>query len=162
MATNRKNFNNQIQSRKGLLGENIVKDILEKKGWVIYKPITNAPHAFDFLAIKDKIKVKAIEVKTKARLNKWAAQGIDRKKYEQYKQTCENMCVDLWLFFVDDKDGSVYAQNLRKLPEPFDVNESIVAWYLSDMELMAQINDPNFFEQCSKLDSRSYAYLPLT
>jgi len=162
MATKQKNFKDLNTTRKGAIGERVVKEMLENAGWVVYLPVTEKAHAFDMLAIKDKHKVKAIEVKTKARLNNWAAQGIDIRHYEEYMKISHVMCIDLWLFFVDDKNGSVHAQNLRKLPEPFVVNENIVAWYLSDMQHMATINDRTFFEQCNKLDSRNYAYLPIT
>lgn len=162
MATRPKNFKDRNTTKKGAIGERIVKDILENAGWVVYVPVTNKAHAFDILAIKDKTKIKAIEVKTKARLNNWPAQGIDRRHYEEYIKISQAMCVDLWLFFVDDKDGSVHGQNLRKLPEPFRVNADIVAWYLSDMIKLAQISDATFFENCNQLDSRNYAYLPIT
>ena len=44
-------WEDKIQVKKGNLGENIVKDTLEKKGYVVYKCVTERAHAFDFLAV---------------------------------------------------------------------------------------------------------------
>jgi len=70
---------------KGKIGEDIIRKYLEEKGWVVYFPFTkNKAHYFDMLATKDKEKVIAIDVKTKARFNKWNAQGINIKSYNEY------------------------------------------------------------------------------
>jgi len=56
--------------KKGEIGEMIIQDFLEKRGWIVYRPFTkDKAHYFDALATKNKEKVIAIDVKTKARLN---------------------------------------------------------------------------------------------
>ena len=78
-----KNF--EIALKKGELGENIIREYLEKKGWIVYFPFTkNKAHAFDMLCTYNKEKVIALDVKTKARMNKYAAQGIDIRSYNEY------------------------------------------------------------------------------
>ena len=48
------NMEDTKQYRKGMIGQEIVKSILQQKGYVVYETKTKAPHAFDFMAIKDK------------------------------------------------------------------------------------------------------------
>ena len=54
METTPKGFNAwgaQPQVKKGNRGESIVCAHLQRKGWIVYKAITNGRHCFDFLAI---------------------------------------------------------------------------------------------------------------
>ena len=61
-----KNF--QTALIKGEIGEQIVTQYLEKKGWIVYFQFTkNKAHAFDMLCTYNKEKVIALDVKTKAR-----------------------------------------------------------------------------------------------
>ena len=43
------NWNNKITVKKGNIGEQIIRNFFEKKGWIIYKPITNKAHWIDFI-----------------------------------------------------------------------------------------------------------------
>ena len=52
---------------KGEFAEQIIKGKMEARGFVVYRPTTDRAHAFDILAIKDKEKCIAIDVKAKAR-----------------------------------------------------------------------------------------------
>ena len=83
METIHKSF--EVALKKGEIGEQIIREYLEKKGWIVYFPFTkDKAHAFDILATKNKEKVFALDVKTKARLNNWPAQGINIKSYKEY------------------------------------------------------------------------------
>ena len=64
-------WEDKAQVKKGNIGEKIIQQYLEGKGWKVYKPFTKGAHWFDMLACKNKAKVIAIDVKTKARFNKW-------------------------------------------------------------------------------------------
>ena len=75
----------EIALKKGDIGEKIIQEYLENKGWIVYRPFTkNKSHYFDMLCTFEKEKVLAIDVKTKARFNKWEAQGINVKSYNEY------------------------------------------------------------------------------
>jgi hypothetical protein len=65
----RRNFD--ISLRKGALGESIIRSIMEDKGWVVYQPVTEGAHCFDIMAIRDKKTAIAVDVKAKARMNKF-------------------------------------------------------------------------------------------
>ena len=45
-------WQDKIQVKKGNIGEKIVRNYLEKKGFIVYEPKTNGSHPFDKIAIK--------------------------------------------------------------------------------------------------------------
>ena len=93
----------EVALKKGELGERIIQKYFEARGWIVYRPFTkNKAHYFDALATKDKEKVIAIDVKTKARLNNWKAQGINIKSYNEYKRFIDKVNVPFYLIFIDD------------------------------------------------------------
>lgn len=103
---------------KGNIGEQIVRKHLELAGKVIYTPDTNGPHVFDFLTFDGKVNPVVYEVKTKARMNKWYATGIDYRHWSQYMKIYADNRIDTFLAFVDEYEKKVYGQfisNLRKL-----------------------------------------------
>ena len=73
------------QVKKGNIGELIVREYLEKKGYIVYEPKTNGSHPFDKIAIKGKNNMVIVEVKTKARMNKFYATGFNLRSYKYYK-----------------------------------------------------------------------------
>lgn len=156
----RKRVNFETALKKGEIGEMIVQDFLEKRGWIVYRPFTkDKAHYFDALATKDKEQVIAIDVKTKARLNKWRAQGIDIRTYNEYKRFIDKVNVPFYLFFVDDKNGDVHAAELSKLKNAFNPVSYIIAWYLDEMFYLFNIGEDNI-KKLSELDQRSYKYNP--
>jgi hypothetical protein len=145
---------------KGDIGEEIIKEYLEKKGYTVYKHSTqDKPHWIDAFAAKGKEKLMAYDVKTKARFNKWPAQGINKSSHEEYKKLAEQFGVPFFLFFVDDKNGNVHAANLEKLSEGFEPNDYLIAWELKEMNYLFNIGEERI-EQISKLDQRNYDYKP--
>ena len=74
------NFKKALE--KGAMGEKIIKDFLEEKGWIVYQPFAGKAHAFDMLAIKDKKKAIALDIKAKSRLDFIEATGINTKHFE--------------------------------------------------------------------------------
>lgn len=150
----------EIALKKGEIGENIVSDYLEKKGWIIYRPFTkDKAHYFDMLCTFNKDKAIAIDVKTKARLNKWAAQGIDLRHYNQYMNFVEKTNVKFYLIFVDDKTGDVHLADIAKLQDPIYPTPYIIAWKLSDMVYLFKITQSDI-DRLSNYDQRSYKFNP--
>jgi hypothetical protein len=158
MAMTQKSF--EICLKKGEIGEQIIREYLEAKGWIVYFPFTKTKaHAFDILATKNKEKVFALDVKTKARLNNWEAQGINIKSYNEYLSFKEKMSIDFYLIFIDDKSGDVHLLELKKEIKNFNPTPYIIAWYLSDMKLLFNIGKDKI-EELSKYDQRNYEYKP--
>ena len=153
-----KNFD--IALKKGEIGEKIVREYLEGKGWIVYCPFTkNKAHYFDILATKNKQDVIALDVKTKARLNKWNAQGIDLRHYNEYINFVEKTKVKFFIFFVDDKIGDVHFAELIKLENSFNPNPNIIAWNLKEMKFLFNIGE-GMINELTKYDQRNYEFKP--
>ena len=155
------NWEDKPQVKKGNIGENIIINFLEEKGFIIYKPITKAAHWIDIFATKNKNEIYAIDVKTKARFNKWNAQGIDVKHYKDYKRLQKKCNINFYLFFVDEKNGEIHCADLNKLSEGFcPNNEKIIAWSLDEMKKVHTLTEKQK-EQLTKHDTRNYEYKPI-
>ena len=152
--------NFEIALKKGEIGEEIVTEFLENKGWIVYRPYTkNKSHYFDMLCTFNKEKTIAIDVKTKARLNNWEAQGIDIRSYNEYINFVEKTNINFYLIFVDDKNGEVHLADISKLTNPIYPNNKIIAWKLEDMKYLFTILDEDI-ERLSKFDQRKYNFNP--
>lgn len=57
----------QKSLEKGSVDEEIIIKYLNSQRWVVYKPTTEEAHAFDFLCIRDKVELMAVDVKAKAK-----------------------------------------------------------------------------------------------
>lgn len=154
-----KNFN--IALKKGEIGENIIRIFFEKKGWIVYFPFTkNKAHFFDMLCTYNKEKVIAVDVKTKARLNNWNAQGINVRSYNEYLNFVNTTKVNFYLIFIDDKNGEVYCADITKLNNPIYPNDEIIAWELKQMKYLFKITEQQINE-LTKFDQRNYNYKPI-
>jgi hypothetical protein len=150
----------EIALKKGELGENIIREYLESKGWIVYFPFTkNKAHAFDILCTLNKEKVIAIDVKTKARMNKFNAQGIDLRSYNEYLKFKEKMSIEFYLIFVDDKNGDVHTFEIGQKIESIIINK-IIFWWVKDMKFMFNIGKEKI-EELSKYDQRGYDFNPI-
>ena len=153
-------WESKLQVKKGNLGEKIVQTILEEKGYIVYKSITEKAHAFDFLAIKNKKVFIISEVKSKARLNIVRATGIDVRHYNEYLSILDDYKIDVVLFFVDEHplEQRVYCQKLSKLRESkiIDGNtypnftilkkKNIVLFHLDEMKEVKKLNESDLLE----------------
>lgn len=161
MFMEQKLTNFEIALKKGEIGESIIRERLESKGWIVYMPFTkNKAHYFDIFATKDKEKVIAIDVKTKARLNNWPATGIDIKHYKQYLDFVNKAKVPFYICFIDDKSGDIHVAELSKLINPIYPNKHIIAWNINQMQYYGKIGN-NKVNELSKYDQRKYEYNPL-
>lgn len=160
----------ELSLRKGAIGEQVCRDILERKGWVVYQPATEGAHAFDMLAILNKQRAVAIDVKAKARLNHWRATGINQAHFETYKAFSEKHAMPFWLFFVDECEHAIYGNELSILETPVTIDghlwprvmkwkPPIRLWHLDQMRLVCSIDDAIAYE-LAELSQRSYAYTP--
>jgi hypothetical protein len=168
-------FKDRIQTKKGELGERIVKDILQKKGYVVYTPSSlkeDKAHIFDFLVMKkieNKKEIFVVEVKSKARLNKWPATGIDIRHFNEYLFIHQKNNLDFFLFFVDEhpNEQRIYGQRLstliaKKVVEGIEYpNTNLckgkILFPLSDMKQIYKLN-LNEVEQLKSMSSRNHQY----
>jgi len=154
------NWQDKKQVKKGDIGQEIVVKILEDEGLqVMTHEKTSGPHWFDIVATREKKEMICIDVKTKARLNKWKAQGIDVKHHDDYMNLIEKYGVEFWLFFVDDKNGDIHAANLKRLTNSFNPCKGIIAWPLDQMHKVNKIKKEEI-QKLSSFDTRNYKYNP--
>lgn len=162
-------WEDKITVKKGNVGESIVKSIFEKKGYVVYKAITEKAHAFDFLAIKDKKIFIIGEIKSKARLNKFNATGIDTRHYNEYLTIMDAMKTDIILFFIDEhpKEERVYCQKLSILTKEKTIDnikfpntsivKNITLFSLADMCEVRKLNTEELI-LLKQYSTRNYNY----
>jgi Holliday junction resolvase-like predicted endonuclease len=152
-------WQSKTQVKKGDTGEKIVKEYFDKLGYIVYQPVNEGAHWIDMICLKDKKKAIAVEVKTKARFNKWAAQGIDIKNYKEYLKFIDKINFEFWLIFVDDKNGDVHALNILN-KNYFYPNKYLIAWRLEEMNYLFNIGEQNI-NKLSQYDTRNYKFLPI-
>ena len=164
------NWEDKISVKKGNLGERIVRQRLESSGYIVYGALTSGAHAFDFLAVKDKRKIIIAEVKSKARMNKFACTGINVRNYEEYIYISKDKGLDVVLFFVDEHPSqkNVYCGLLSELTKPkivegvkypnFKISDGIVMFSLSDMYPVCDLKEEEL-EKLKQYSGRSYGYV---
>lgn len=112
-------------ARKGKLGEQIVKKLIEQFGCTVEKPdgvSEDSPTAIDWL-VWDNGGLTCVEVKT---VKKFMYSHIPiptfkipLAKYECYKREAQARGGELELYFVSSEDGRIYAANARVLDEGY-------------------------------------------
>lgn len=131
--------------KKGNLGEKIIKKYLERKGCIVYKPITDKPHYFDYLATKDNKKLYIVEVKTKPRRKYYEDTGINIEHYDIYKNVAKKYNLKLFIFFVDEIEGAIYGNELNALCKEVEdkrypmKQKGIIYFHLDNMIELAKI-----------------------
>jgi Holliday junction resolvase len=162
--------NFEVSLRKGTLAEEIIREKLEERGWVVYRPKTAGAHCFDMLCMKNKKEVIAIDVKSKARMNKFPATGIDYKNFLEYKSFSETHLINFWVIFVDEFKQMIYGNTIVELEKlrtengknyPFMMETKrgakIRLWPLSAMLKIADLDDKQS-ENLKCLNQRNYNY----
>lgn len=154
------------QTKKGEYGEKKVHEYLEAKGFIVYLPVTEAAHAFDRLAIKDKKQAIIVECKAKARRTKYADTGINITHYNDYSYISKKHNLPVFIFFIDEHLSEIYGNFLRELERPTEVSGKkypsregkIIYFPLANMRRnIAQLSksDCDYLKQQSR---RNYAY----
>lgn len=116
---------NSAQARKGALGEQIVKKILERDGWFVQKTdgvSADTPTNIDWLCTRGD-EIRCVEVKT---LKKFLYSSvalptfkIPFAKYNAYKLEAEKRGGQLELWFVSSEDGEIYFASSETLDKKF-------------------------------------------
>ena len=145
--------------KKGNLGEDIILKWLEEKGWICYSVTSDRPHAFDFLAVKNKKEIMIVEVKAKAKLNNFPETGIEIKHYNEYKEILEKYNIPVFIIFVDEMLKEIYGNTLEELDN--DSRESPwgnqILFKMKNMIHIGNLTDEQA-EELRKLSERSYGY----
>jgi len=159
--------------KKGTLGESIVIETLKKlfpEYDILTQNIKDKAHWVD-LILMNKINndIKYIEVKTKARLNKYPMTGIDYKHYQEYIRLNEKG-IDVIIFFVDDKLGDIHylpvskaieLENQNKIKildfKQRNINKKTICWFLEDMKFITNISKDQI-DKLTKLDERNHNF----
>ena len=119
-------WENKTSVKKGNIGEEIVKKLLESHGFVCYQPVTENAHAFDMLEIKNKETMMIAEVKTKSLMLKYAATGFPYRNFSEYENIYKKYKIPIFVFFVDEGNGEIYGNWLmERLEKPVEVNGKI-------------------------------------
>lgn len=168
MAMTRANFD--IAKDKGEIGEGIVRGYLEKAGWVVYQPMTQGAHCFDMMCIKDKRSSVAFDIKAKARMNAWAATGVNQRHFDEYKAFSDKHNMPFWIVFVDEGMAQVYGNTLDELEKPRTVDGNdypmikkftgqplIRLWPLFAMKVIQNLTADEA-AALARLNQRSYAF----
>ena len=105
-------FEELTTTRKGAIGERIVKRFLVSRGLTIYQ-VDKQPHPIDFMVMNEKSEPYFVEVKTYPRRINKLDTGIDLADWYKYLQIGLKSVV--WLFFVDEIEGCCYVSSLSDL-----------------------------------------------
>jgi len=159
METTPTNFN--LALTKGEYAEGIVRLLFEDRGYVVYQPTTSGAHAFDMMAIKDKKRCLALDVKAKARRNAYPDTGINEQHYQTYINFSRNHNMDFWVVFVDEMDGHIYGNEINSLNYPTPRIENSIRYFpLSNMKTLAALSDGEK-DKLKSLNQRRHNYKPI-
>ena len=110
------NWEDKPQVKKGNIGEAIVEQYLQKRGFVVYKPVGQDAHLCDrFCATPNKKHIIIADVKTKARRTKYPDTGFNISHYEQYKAASKKYNLPIFIYFVDEAKQKIYGNKLTEL-----------------------------------------------
>lgn len=163
MKQTNSNWQERKTVKKGNLGEKLIKKYLEKKGCIVYKPITDGAHYFDYLATKDNKKIYIVEVKTKPRRKYYSDTGVDIKHYKIYKKIKEEHNLKLFIYFVDEIKGTIYGNELNELCKEVEdkrypmKQKGIIYFHLDNMIELAKLTKEDIAE-IKKYNSANYKY----
>lgn len=145
--------------KKGAIGEAIVNEILTKKGYIVYRPITDGAHKIDFFAHqKDALKqIICIEAKAKKRMAVYRETGFNYDAYIHYKEIQYKHSVDTYVYFIDDFEECIYGAWLNDLGEG-TVRKNVITWDLNKMELHRKLTQQELIEIRKYTKKENYDY----
>ena len=159
----------EIALLKGEMAEIFIRSRLEAKGFVVYRPVTERAHAFDILAIKDKRRAIALDVKAKAAMNIAPITGVDETAHAVYAAFSAHHNMPFWIIFVDEQAQQIYGNTIQALDAPLErdgrqypwVRDTrtgrIRFWHLDSMVKMGHVT-AKLAEDLKALSQRSYKY----
>lgn len=150
------NWHDRTTTKKGDIGERIVREFLVSKGYVPYVPIADIAHPFDNLcASPDKKKIFIVEVKTKEARKYYPDTGINIRNYDEYAFIRKKYGIEVFIYFVDATNKKVYGNRLSVLEEKTTVGNKeypkreppIIYFPLCNMQTISELTD----EQCTEI-----------
>lgn len=144
-------FQAKETTKKGNIGERIVKEYLSKHNYIAYTTDnTEHAHCFDMIAMRGKDEMIIVEVKAKAKRDCCPDTGINLKHYNEYKAISAKHNIPIFLVFVDEKLGEVYGDWLSKIDKDTTFNypkvfnhgykgEPIIYFYQPNMRKLATL-----------------------
>ena len=129
------NWIDKPQVKKGNIGEAYVKQFLEKKGYIVYAPVTDGAHKIDFFAHNGKEKnVICIEAKAKKRMAYFEETGFNYDSYLHYLEVQEKHSIPTYIFFIDEFEKCIYGQWLHKLGNGIRRSScNVIVWPLASL-----------------------------
>ena len=157
--------------KKGEIGEGIIINMIKNSypNYDILKhSIKDKAHWIDIIIMNKKNNdIRFVEVKTKARMNKFPMTGIDLKHYKEYLKLYLKTKIEILIYFIDDKIGNIYLLPISKAIELENQdkyktfkNGEIICWFLDDMKYIKKISE-NKIKELTKYDERNYEFKPL-
>ena len=119
------NWANKPEVKKGNIGEFVVEQYLQKRGFIVYKPTTqqNAHLCDRFCATPDKKHIFIADIKTKARRTHYPDTGFDIRHYLQYKAASLKYNLPIFIYFVDEYEKKIYGNKLSELEKPVTITD---------------------------------------
>jgi Holliday junction resolvase-like predicted endonuclease len=149
------------QVKKGNIGEDIVLELLEKRGYIVYSPKTDGSHKIDYFAHNGSSKnVICCEVKTKRRMARYDQTGFNVSAYEHYNEMLIKHNIRTFVFFVDDFEGCIYGNWLDELGDgniKGSGRDRVIVFNLSNMKMICELNE-DVVNQISKFTTEKYDY----
>lgn len=143
--------------KKGDIGEELVKQYLETKKFILYKPISNGSHKIDYFCHSgNEKKVICAEVKTKRRMAMKPKTGFNLSSYNHYLDMKTKHNIDTFVFFVDDFEKKIYGQWLSKLTE-FEIINDVIVFPLLQMKVIRDLKELEI-QQISEYSTVNYSY----
>jgi hypothetical protein len=171
MTPTNSSWKNRLQVIKGDYAEEIIDSYLESKGYVVYNTKTPTAHAFDKVAVKDKQQVMIAECKAKARRNKYADTGINKRHYDQYKFIQDKHKIPVFIFFIDEMLKKIYGNFIELLErrtiietkqypciEATQYGENIIYFPLQNVREVAELSEEQV-QYLKENSTRKYEYL---
>lgn len=131
-------FNERIETMIGYVGEEMIKEIFENNGCVVYTTRTKKSHPVDLIVFDGKDdKMIYVEIKTKPRRCFYEDTGINLKScWKRYNRLINRFKVNLFIYFIDEFEECIYSINLNKIIKnfKFHVEDKIIYFNLCDCE----------------------------
>jgi len=148
-------FEELTTTRKGAIGERIVKEWMTFRDMVVYQ-VEGARHPVDFIAIDQRNEMFFAEVKTYPRRAINTDTGIDIGDWYKYLEIASK-CV-LWVFFVDEIEGCCYVGSFEDMQREHSIEGDRVYFPLSLFHVLFTLtrNDLNEIRKVSKVNRSQY------
>lgn len=120
-------FQDNETTKKGNIGEEIADQWLVSKGYMPYRPAqeVDRPHPFDRLTASfDKKTLRIVEVKSKAKRQKYPDTGINVRHFNDYIFVESKYDIEVFILFIDEEKGEIYGNFINKLAQEAQVTHN--------------------------------------